>query len=525
MEKEIIIADDEYEIRCAILEDGVLNEIHIERHNQELVLGNVYKGSVRNVLPGMQIAFVEIGLEKHAFLHASDLHHDFEEDSEDNNGDDSDKIYLNQGTTDPPPAPKSKQNRGRPRRRHVAIGDVLSTGKNILVQVIKEAIAHKGSRITTAISLPGRYVVFVPNASHIGVSRRIPSIEERNRLKTIARELHAEFEGGLIIRTVAEGRSREELFNEVRHLKKEWLAICENAEKVKAPAAVHIDHGFVGRIIRDFFGDNVSQLVIDSKTLYDKTMDYLSSALPELQQKVKFYDSPISVFEAYGIEKELRKAMQEKVWLKSGGYLVIQETEALVSVDVNTGKYVGEDDAMNTILNTNLEAVEEIVRQMRLRDLGGIIVIDFIDMDWRQHRQMVYRKFQKEIQKDRARTNILHISELGLVEMTRQRMRPSLASLMTDKCPYCEGRGTILATDTILVNLLRSVKSAHQRTRRRKLKVIANDQIINKLRNDSRVKRLERSLDIRLRLQNNVDLHLEDFHIYDDRDKEISLNW
>jgi ribonuclease G len=254
-------------------------------------------------------------------------------------------------------------------------------------------------------------------------------------------------------------------------------------------------------------------------------MDYLSSALPELQQKVKFYDSPISVFEASGIEKELRKAMQEKVWLKSGGYLVIQETEALVSVDVNTGKYVGEDDAMNTILNTNLEAVEEIVRQMRLRDLGGIIVIDFIDMDWRQHRQMVYRKFQKEIQKDRARTNILHISELGLVEMTRQRMRPSLASLMTDKCPYCEGRGTILATDTILVNLLRSVKSAHQRTRRRKLKVIANDQIINKLRNDSRVKRLERNLDIRLRLQNNVDLHLEDFHIYDDRDKEISLNW
>ena len=185
-----------------------------------------------------------------------------------------------------------------------------------MVQVIKEAIAHKGSRITTAISLPGRYVVFIPNASHIGVSRRIPSAEERNRLKTIARELHTEFDGGLIVRTVAEGRSREELFNEVQHLKKEWLAICKNAEKVKAPAPVHIDHGFVGRIIRDFFSENVSQLVIDSKPLYNKTMDYLASALPELQPKVKFYDSPISVFESYGIEKELRKAMQEKVWLK-----------------------------------------------------------------------------------------------------------------------------------------------------------------------------------------------------------------
>ena len=517
MEKELIIADDEYEIRCAILEDGVLNEIHIERDNHQHILGNVYKGSVRNVLPGMQIAFVEIGLDKHAFLHASDLHHDFEADAD--TADDSAKLHLGQDSATP------KQKRKRTRRGQVAISEVLSTGQDILAQVIKEAIAHKGSRITTAVSLPGRYVVFVPNSSHIGVSRRIPSVDERARLKKIAQKLQAEFQGGLIVRTAAEGRSHEELFTEIQHLKGEWETICSQAERVKSPSPVHIDHGFVGRIIRDFFSEDVSQLVIDSELLYNKTIDYLSSALPEFQSKVKFYDSPISVFEAYGIEKELRKAIQEKVWLKSGGYLVIQETEAMVSVDVNTGKYVGKDDPMNTILNTNLEAVEEVVRQMRLRDLGGIIVIDFIDMDWRQHRNMVYQRLQKEIQRDRARTNILHISELGLVEMTRQRMRPSLASLTTEPCPYCDGHGSILATETILINLLRSVKSAYQRTRRRKLKVIANNQIVTKLHNDSRIKSLERNLGIRVRLENDVDLHLEDFQIFDDRNKEIFLNW
>ena len=465
MQKEMIISDDEYEVRCAILEEGVLTEIYIERKDDEHILNNIYKGRVENVLPGMQIAFVDIGLEKHAFLHVSDIHYDEEAELEkDSTGQDRSSDSAN--------SPKAG------RGYQYSISDLLHKNQEILVQIDKPSIGTKGPRVTACITLPGRYVVYMPTASGTrpGISRRIQSEEERQRLKEIGQALLSDMdmEGGFIIRTAAEGESEAEFSTELRFLINQWKEIRERAEKMPAPSLVHKDLSFVDRNIRDFFTTDVTQFVIDSKEQYRKTLEYLSSALPELCPQVKLYDKSVPIFEAYGIQKELQKALSEKVWLKCGGYIIIQQTEAMVSIDVNTGKFVGKADPDNTILSANLEAVEEVVRQIRLRDLGGIIVIDFIDMDHPEHRQMVFKMLQQALKKDRARTNILHLSELGLVEMTRQRTRPSLATLLTTPCPYCDGHGAVLSIDTITIDLLRAIKKAYRKSRQRRLRVSEN---------------------------------------------------
>ena len=515
MQKEIIISDDEYETRCAILEDGVLTEIDIERKDDQHTLNNTYKGRVENVLPGMQIAFVDIGLERHAFLHISDIIRDLEEDSSDK---DSAKLDLNRNSTDSP-----KPGRGY----SYSISDLISPRQEILVQVGKEPIGTKGPRVTTCITLPGRYVVYLPTASNIGVSRRIESAEERQRLREIAEGIRADIEGGFIIRTSAEGKSESEFSTEIQYLIEQWKRIVKQAEKMPAPSLVHKEHGFIVRVIRDSFTSDVTRFVIDSKEQYQEAMEYLSSALPELRSQVKLYDKSTPIFEDYRIEKELKKALSEKIWLKCGGYIVIQQTEAMVSIDVNTGKFVGKGDPDKTILSANLEAVEEVVRQVRLRDLGGIIVIDFIDMDDLDHRRTVYKLLQQALDKDRARTNILHISELGLVEMTRQRTRPSLATVLTESCPYCDGHGSVLSVDTITIDLLRSIKKAHRKSRKRRLKVVANEHIVSHLLDErtGRLGQLEKSMNLQIRLQGDADLHLEDYQIFaEGSNREIYLN-
>lgn len=515
MEKEIIISDDEYETRCAILEDGVLAEIDIERKNDEHTLNNTYKGRVENVLPGMQIAFVNIGLERHAFLHISDIIRDLEEDS---SNEDAAKLDLNRN---PPNSPKP--GRGYP----YSISDLIQPNQEILVQVGKEPIGTKGPRVTTCITLPGRYVVYLPTASNIGVSRRIESVEERQRLRDIAEAIRADVEGGFIIRTSAEGKSEADFAAEIQYLVGQWKRIVNQAEKMPAPSLVHKEHSFIVRIIRDSFTSEVKRLIIDSKEQHQEAMGYLSSSSSELRSQVELYDKSIPIFESYGIDKELKKALGEKIWLKSGGYLVIQQTEAMVSIDVNTGKFVGKRDPDNTILSANLEAVEEVVRQVRLRDLGGIIVIDFIDMDNAEHRRMVYKLLQQALEKDRARTNLLHISELGLVEMTRQRTRPSLATVLTEPCPYCNGHGSVLSTDTITIDLLRAIKKAHRKSRKKKLKVVANEHIVSHLIDDraNRLKQLEKSMNLQIRLQGDADIHLEDYQIFaEGSNREIYLN-
>lgn len=515
MQKEILISDDEYESRCAIVEDRVLSEIEIERKDDEQSLGNVYKGRVENVLPGMQIAFVDIGLDRHAFLHASDIHYDFEaEDIEK----DTTKESLDANAKDSP--------RGG-RGSFYSISNLLRKNQEILVQVVKEPIGTKGPRVTACVTLPGRFIVYLSTSSSIGVSRRIESAEERQRLKDIAQSLRSDVEGGFIIRTAAEGASEAELATEIRYLINQWKGICERAEKMSAPHLVHKDLGFTARMIRDYLTNEVSQIFIDSKEKYRETLNYLSSALPELRSRVKLYDKPSPIFESYGIEKELKKALTEKIWLKCGGHIVIQKTEAMFSVDVNTGKFVGKGDPDDTILSANLEAVEEVVRQIRLRDIGGIIVIDFIDMDQSEHRKMVYKLLQQALKKDRARTNILHFSEIGLVEMTRQRTKPSLPTLLTEQCPYCEGHGTVFSVDTVTIGLLRTVKKAHQKSRKRRLEIVANEMIVSHLLNEKagKVRQLEESMKLTIRFKGDPDMHLEDYRIFaQDTNREIYVD-
>jgi len=516
MKKEILISEDKYESRCAILENGLLSEIYIERQNEQRVLANIYKGRVDNVLPGMQIAFVEIGLEKHGFLHASDIEYSFE-DIEDDNA--TTKIHAD--LDDSPPR------RQKRRKTEPAITDVIETGQEILVQVAKAAMGTKGARITSTVSLPGKYVVYLPTSSSVGISRRIESAEERLRLKDLVQSFRTDTEGGFIIRTAAEGKSEENLSAEINYLLNTWQKINQKASRVRAPSLIHKDLGFTERIIRDYFNSDVNELIIDSKPQYETAINYFTLLLPEFKSRVKFYKAKsISMMEKFGIETGLKKALGQKVWLRSGAYIIIEQTEAMVSIDVNTGKFTGENDADNTILKANLEAAEEIVRQLRLRDLGGIVVIDFIDMDRHEDRRKVYQALQQEIKRDRAKTNILRISELGLVEMTRQRTRPSITSVLTQICPYCDGHGFVLSVDTVVTNVLRAIKKAAHKSQKRKFKVIANELVVSRLldRRSKLIQQLKREMDLHIRIEGNVDLHLEDYQILDEYNRQIRLD-
>ncbi len=527
MEKEILISDDEYETRCAVLDEGVLNEIYIERKAATQTLGNLYKGRVENVLPGMQVAFVDIGLDRHAFLHISDLKYESanEDETEDENVNGNHrKLDKDVDTLDlkAKPAKHSRGGRGFP----FLISDLISKRQELLVQVGKEPIGTKGARVTSNITLPGRYVVYMPNSSNIGVSRRIESVTERDRLRNMAKTIKAGVEGGFIIRTAAEGISETEFASEIRYLISQWKQVSERAKRKSAPSLVSKDLSFTNRIVRDMLTKDVKQLLIDSKTGYQETMDYVSSVMPELKPRVSLYKDSITLFDAYGVEHALKEALSEKIWLKCGGHIIIQQTEAMVSIDVNTGRFVGQSDPDNTILSANLEAVEEVVRQIQLRDLGGIIVVDFIDMEEASHRKRVFKMLQEALRKDRARTNILHFSDLGLVEMTRQRTRPSLSTLLMEECPYCNGHGTVLSIETVVIQLLRAIKMAHNQSGHAELRVIANDYVVSHIKSQmtNKLRDLKKSLKLELVLEADADLHLEDYRIFVGTGEELFLD-
>ena len=526
MEKEILISDDEYETRCAVLEEGVLNEIYIERKAATQTLGNLYKGRVENVLPGMQVAFVDIGLDRHAFLHISDLKYESvnEEETEDEKLDGNRKSDKEVDTLDlkAKPTKQSRGGRGFP----FLISDLISKKQELLVQVGKEPIGTKGARVTSNITLPGRYVVYMPNSSNIGVSRRIESVTERDRLRNMAKAIKADVEGGFIIRTAAEGLSETEFAAEIRYLINQWKQVGERAKRKSAPSLVSKDLSFTNRIVRDMLTKDVKQLLIDSKPGYRETIDYVSSVMPDLKPRVSLYEDDPTLFDAYGVERALKEALSEKIWLKCGGHIIIQQTEAMVSIDVNTGRFVGKSDPDNTILSANLEAVEEVVRQIQLRDLGGIIVVDFIDMEEASHRKRVFKMLQEALRKDRARTNILHFSDLGLVEMTRQRTRPSLSTLLMEECPYCDGHGTVLSIETVVIQLLRAIKTAHNQTRHSELRVVANDYVVSHIKSQmaNKLRELKKSLKLDLTLESDADLHLEDYRIFVGRGEELFLD-
>jgi len=448
--KRIVVNTGLTETRVGVQEGNLLTELYLERHRHRSIVGSVYKGVVTNVLPGMQAAFVDIGLHKDAFLYAGDY--------TTNLGEVARALLAGVDADVDADADVDPEELAARREATAPIEELLHKGQHVLVQVAKESLGSKGARITSFISLPGRYLVYMPQAHHVGVSRRIRDEQERDRLRAALRAL-ALPPGGFIVRTNAEGKGEAEFAADVEFLSRLWAQVQARFEQAASPAVLHEEMDLTFRVMRDLFSPEVDEFVVDSREAYDKCLGYVEALVPALAGRVRLHEAPQPVFEAFGIEKDIEKALRRRVWLKSGGYIVIDHTEALVSIDVNTGKYVGKRDFEQTVLKINLEAVGEVVRQIRLRDLGGIIIIDFIDMERLEHREQVYKALKKALAEDKARTNVLEISELGLVEMTRKRVRQDLRSLLSVTCPTCKGNGVTKADATIASEIFRSVQA------------------------------------------------------------------
>jgi len=427
MSKEIIINVSTRETRMALIDGGKLVELHMER--EERVAGSVYKCRVANVLPGMDAAFVDIGLERNAFLYAGDV--------------------LPEAGEEFPAAKKEVQ-------RSVNIKDLLKVGQELVVQVVKAPRGTKGARVSTRISLPGRYLVLMPEADNIGISRKIEDAQERDRLKKIADKIKPA-NCGMIVRTEAEGRGDRELRADVEFLSRMMSQIQEKSKVTSAPGLVHQDLSLVFKTIRDVFGASIQRMFIDSQTEYQKALEVVQLLAPKLRSRLTLYDDPEPIFEHFSIENEIDRLLKRKVWLKSGGHITIDETEALTTIDVNTGKFIGSTSLSDTILKTNLDAAQEIARQLRLRDIGGIIIIDFIDMTGARDRSHVVNALDRALKKDRTRTKISNISPLGLIEMTRKRTGETISELISEACPYCQGRGSILSPESISINVEREL--------------------------------------------------------------------
>ena len=431
---ELLINYAPYETRVALVESGTLVEFYLERPRERGFVGNIYKGRVVRVLPGMRAAFVEIGLSRTAFLYGGDLCPRLIE-AEDLFGEE-----IN-----------SKDLKGSP------IEDLLKAGQEIIVQVVKEPVGNKGARVTTNITLPGRYLVFLPTMSHIGISRKITAEEERRRLKELIETLRPPGTGW-IARTVAQEAHPEELKTEMNFLLSLWEDIKKKAEKTTAPALIYEELDISLRAVRDLLVKEVSFLVVDHRQVYEKILSYLDHMAPHLKGCIKLHEGPPSLFEAYGIEIDLNRLLSRKVWLKSGGFIVIEPCEAFTAIDVNTGRYVGETNLEETILRTNLEAAKEIAYQLRLRNIGGLIIIDFIDMQKAESRQKVFEALQNYLKRDRAKTNVRPMSEFGIIEMTRERRRESLYDLLLESCPFCQGDGYTKSKRTICYEILRRLE-------------------------------------------------------------------
>ena len=421
----------------AILEDEELVELMFDRPDQGRVVGDIYLGRVEVVLPGIQAAFVDIGAEKAGFLHVSDLDRGDEEDEENGDG---------------------KKN-GR-NQKYPPIQDQLKKGQDLLVQVTKEPISTKGPRLTAQVSLPGRFLVYMPNSSHVGVSRKIEDREERSRLRKMAKEIVPPDSGGVIVRTVGEEVTDETLRKEFKRLHDNWKKIQRKSNSGKAPLLLHREMKLIGGLIRDLFSDKFDGITLDNKEILNEVNQYLRNVDPDLQSRVHHHEGPIPLFDQYRIEEEIQKAFQRRVTLPSGGYIIIEPTEALVSIDVNTGRYTGKKDPEHTILRTNLDAAREIAKQLRLRDIGGIIVVDFIDMESQANRDRVLHELRSHLGKDRARTKAFEVWGRGLIEMTRQRVRPSLFQALTEPCSHCGATGRLYTPETVVRRIERSLKRA-----------------------------------------------------------------
>lgn len=499
MTTELIVNATAYETRVAMLETDNVVEIYIARKKERGVVGNIYKGRVLKVLPGMQAAFVDMGLEKSSFLYVSDIfnHVDLYPDVG------SDEGFEEERDAEYSRIPPSS-----------SIEDLLKEGQEIIVQVSKEPIGTKGARVTSYISLPGRNLVYMPSVPHAGISRKIEDEKERERLRQIIKGLQGSGEG-YIVRTVSEGKSEEEFRSDKQFLNRLWINIQKKAEKVSAPCLLHSDLDLVLRVVRDLFTQDVDRMVIDSPSEFYRVRDFVHNFLPNLEEKIELYEGTEPIFDAYAVEVEISRALKRRVWLKSGGYIVIDQAEALVAIDVNTGRYVGRRNLEETIFKTNMEAAREIAYQLRLRNIGGIIIIDFIDMEEQKNRMLVFNALQKALMNDKARTTIYEISELGLIQMTRKRVRDSLGRNLMEPCSYCEGEGFIKSKVTVCYDIFREISRIAPLTKEKKILVIAHSDIADMLYDEERrgVEELENRYKKRIVIKSEPEFHQEQFQV------------
>ncbi len=454
MSKKILVNVRPNQTRVAFMENDRLIDLQIDQSLSPTLVGGIYKGKVERVLPGMQAAFVDIGLSRSAFLYVGDVTTkevaeaaDFEDGGE------------GVETTLPFQLAESSQEEDK-----TPIQDLLKEGQMILCQIAKDPLGTKGARITTHISLPGRTIVYMPNIPHLGISKKIEDEKERERLKEIIEK--AKPVGGVIVRTAAEDLSKEQILEDLDYLKRLWKDVSKNYEKRKTPGCFYRDLDLELRAVRDNLTAEVTEVIIDDRKSYKKTKAFISQFMPKFKNVTEFYQKSQPLFDAYKIDLEIKRSLGRKIWLKSGGYLVFDEAEALVVVDVNTGRFVGKKDLEETILQTNLEAAQEIAHQLRIRNCGGIIIVDFIDMEKEAHKDQVFDLFEGELDSDRAKTKITEISEFGLVEMTRKRTRPSLVSALTKPCTYCDGKGYIKRKMTIANEIFRALEREAERAGR-----------------------------------------------------------
>jgi len=512
----------------AILEDDTLVELLVDRPDARRTVGDIYLGKVEAVLPGIQAAFVDIGADKSAFLHASDLVEPEEDELDEENGaaeaaEEAAESEAGDGGRDGARAESGGRGGrgngegggGGRRGKFPPIQDVVKRGQTLLVQVSKEPIGSKGPRVTAQISIPGRFLVYMPSASRVGVSRKIEAREERARLRQMVSNILPKDSGGVIVRTVGEELTEEHFARELDSLLKLWKKIKKKSTFVRAPALVQRETSLTRGIIRDLFSAKVDHLAVDSRELHHEITAYLDQVGPELKERVELYAGDPPLFDKYEVEAEIRSLFNRRVDLPTGGYVVIEQTEALVSIDVNTGRYTGKKDPEKTILRTNLEAAREIARQLRLRDIGGIIVCDFIDMETRANRDKVLQELRQHLARDRARTRAFAVSDLGLIEMTRQRVRPSLIQSQTEACPTCSGTGRVFLPETVVGRLERSLKRAAVQNRDPRMTVRLHPEVALYLmeQEPNFLKNLEKQTGIDLEVRDDPMMRLDEFKL------------
>lgn len=507
MSKEIIINSSVSGARIAILERSKLVELYVELPEQERMVGSIYKGIVENVIKGMGAAFVDIGLGQNAFLRFSDIGEFFE----------SYGPIGESGKNDNP----RKNNRSEGKKREVP----LITGQSILVQITKEPLGTKGARVTSEITLPGRFLVLVPHSKHVGISKKIANIREKNRLKKLAYSLRPKG-FGLIVRTVAEGKAQKDLQFDLENLLRNWSKIEHQAKRENGPVILYKDMGMVSSIIRDLFTSDISHVVVDSRRLFREISKYLREVSPDLAKKVEYYKGMNPIFDEYNIEKEVEKGLSRKVWLKSGGSIVFDQTEALVAIDVNSGRHVSQKEHDETSYKINSEAAYEIARQLRLRDLGGLIIIDFIDLINTQRKKKLITLFRRELKKDRAKSNISDLSSFGLVEMTRERVRPSLINFFSETCSTCNGIGQVPSNPTVATKIEHAIRRLRDRTKERSIKLIVHPILENYLNNGmwNRLRKIMVKYFVRIQLKSDLELVYGEFKILSKKTEEELTN-